>query len=426
MGRMSISVKKAKTDLRVVIGIAIGFTLATTALIVRPGIANATGQAAAPVKSPSAMGTIKSIGTGMIVLTNETGVETKVIVGTDVKFLRVPPGSKDLKEATPIQISDLAVGDRILVRGKPGEESGTFVASSVISMKKEDLAAKQAREREEWQRHGIGGMVKSVDPAAGVVTVGTLGVAGKKDVEVHVSNSTIVRRYAPGSVKFDDAKTSSLAEIHAGDQLRARGAKTEDGGSLTADEVVAGSFRNIAGTISAVDASKGTITVTDLANNKQVEVKITPESQVRKLPAPMAQRIAARLKGTPADEAATTAAGGAPPTGGRPAGQPTTAGGMQGAGGTGRPGGMTGGGAVGGGGDLQQMLSRLPATPLSEFQKGDAVVIVATSQVNDSKVVAITLLGGVEPILQASSQGQAASILSPWSLSNGGADTGTP
>ena len=76
---------------------------------------------------------------------------------------------------------------------------------------------------------------------------------------------------------------------------------------------------------------------------------------------------------------------------------------------------------------MQQMLSRLPVTPLSEFQKGDAVVIVATSGDSDLKVVAITLLGGVEPILQASSKGQAASILSPWSLNNGGGgDAGTP
>ena len=89
--------------------------------------------------------------------------------------------------------------------------------------------------------------------------------------------------------------------------------------------------------------------------------------------------------------------------------------------------GMGSQGRAGGGGDLQQMLSRLPATPLSEFQKGDAVMIVATPTKADSKVVAITLLGGVEPILQASPQGQAASILTPWSLSNGGGgDAGTP
>ena len=91
--------------------------------------------------------------------------ETKVQISAEVKYLRVPPGSKDLKEATPIQLSDLQAGDRILVRGKPGEAPGTFVAATVISMKKADIDEKQTHEREEWQRHGIGGLVKSVDAA---------------------------------------------------------------------------------------------------------------------------------------------------------------------------------------------------------------------------------------------------------------------
>jgi len=74
------------------------------------------------------------------------------------------------------------------------------------------------------------------------------------------------------------------------------------------------------------------------------------------------------------------------------------------------------------------MLSRLPANTLADFQKGDAVMIVATADHDASKTTAITVLGGVEPILQASPQGQAASILSPWSLNNGGdaAAAGTP
>lgn len=404
------------------IGIAIGAFLLPSARV----SGRAAGQGAAPAKTPPAVGTIKSISAGLIVLTNEAGAEIKVTLGPEVKYLRVAPGSKDLKEATAIQPSDLQAGDRILVRGKPGEDPGTFVATTVISMKKEELAAKQAREREEWQRHGIGGLVKSVEPAAGTVTIGTLTVAGKKDIEVRVGKATIVRRYAPGSVKFDDAKISSVQEIHPGDQLRARGAKSEDGGSLTADEIVSGSFRNIAGTISAVDASGGTMTVTDLANNQAVEIKVTSESQVRKLPAPIAQRIAMRLKGTPGDAAGANGPGMPGGAAGPPSGAGRTDVRPSGAGGAAWRNGA-GGGPGGGGGDLQQMLNRLPATPLNEFQKGDAVVIVATSEAINSKVVAITVLGGVEPILQASTQGEAASILSPWSLSTGGGgDAGTP
>ncbi len=428
-GRTDMGGSEMKRRARIVAELAVAWVLAVTVSAMPRAIPDAGpngsaqsagGQMAAPVKTPPAVGTIKSIGEGTIVLVNEAGAEIKVTIGAEVKYLRVAAGSKDLKEAVAISVGDLAVGDRVLVRGKAGEEAGTFVATTVISMKKEDLAAKQAREREEWQRKGIGGLVKGVDAAAGVVTVGTMTAAGKKDVEVHVGAATIVRRYAPGSVKFDDAKASSLAEIRAGDQLRARGTKSEDGGSLTADEIVAGSFRNIAGTVVAVDAAGGTITVTDLGNGKAVEVKITAESQVKKLPLAMAQRIAMRLKGT-----AEGAAAGNGTASGAAAGGGANGAAASGARGPGGQGGM-GGGNGGGGGDLQAMLGRMPASALSEFAKGDAVVIVATSGASEAKVVAITMLGGVEPILQTSTQGQAASILSPWSLSNGGGDAGTP
>lgn len=80
-----------------------------------------------------------------------------------------------------------------------------------------------------------------------------------------------------------------------------------------------------------------------------------------------------------------------------------------------------GGPARNGGGDIQQMLSRLPASALADFQKGDAVMIVATTGQSNSAAVAITVLGGVEPLLQASPQGQA-SILTPWTMSAGAGD----
>ena len=63
---------------------------------------------------------------------------------------------------------------------------------------------------------------------------------------------------------------------------------------------------------------------------------------------------------------------------------------------------------------MQQMISRLPATTLADLQKGDAVMIVTTEGTQASGVTAITLLAGVEPLLQA---GGASSILTPWTMS---------
>lgn len=382
--------------------------------------AQATAQNGTTPKTPPAVGTIKSISGNSLTLATDSGTELKVQLPSDVKLLRVPPGSKDLKEATAIQLSDLQAGDRIMVRGKPGDDVASFVASTVVAMKKADIADKQAKEREEWQRHGIGGLVKSVDAAQSTITISMLTATGPKDVLIHAPTGTVLRRYAAGSVKFDEAKLAPLTDIRAGDQLRARGARNADGSEFTADEIVSGSFRNIAGTILAVNAGAGTLTVSDLASKKPVEIKVTADSQMRNLPQNVALRIAIRLKNNGAD----ANGGGAAAPASQPAGT-APAPGAQGAAGSANDG--AGGGPRGGGGDLQQMLSRLPVSPLGDFQKGDVVMIVATSGQSDGPPTVITLLGGVEPILQASTQGQAASILAPWSLGQGGgADAGTP
>jgi len=363
-------------------------------------LAQTSPSTAAPAKTPPVLGTIKAIVGESLTVATDAGTETKVAVTSATKLLRVPPGSKDLSQAEAIPFSEFQQGDRVLVRLRCAGDPPVCEAGSVIAMKKSDIAEKQAHEREEWQRHGIGGLVKSVDAAQGAITVSSVTAAGKKDVAVEIGKSTIIRRYAPGSVKFDDAKVSSLSEVSPGDQLRARGVRSADGAGFVADEVVTGAFRNIAGTISAVDASAGTITISDLATKKPEVVKVSSDSQLRKLPPQMAQMIAMRLKG---------AAAGAPAAVSSPA---SAAGQGGGPGGQGRN----------GGGDLQQLLSRLPATPLTDFQKGDVVMIVATGGLKDTQVTAITVLGGVEPLLQATTQEQASSILTPWSLSNGGGD----
>jgi hypothetical protein len=387
----------------------------TLPLVTITAHAQGGAQNAPAPKAPAALGTIKTISGGMLTLATDSGAEVKVQLPTDVKVLRVPPGSRDLREATPIQLSDLQPGDRILVRGKPGDEAGSMIATTVVAMKRADIAEKQSKERDEWQRRGIGGLVTGVDVASNVVTIKSLTMAGTKEVAIRVGGSTILRRYAPGSVNFDDAKVAPLSEIRVGDQLRARGTKSADGNEFSADEIVSGSFHNIAGMITAVNSGSGTLTVSDLATKKSVELKVTPDSQMRKLPQPMAQRIAMRLKGNSAD--ANDANGTGQPTG-QPAGPPAVAAAPGNAG--------PGGPPRNGSGDLQQMLSRLPVSPLSDFLKGDAVMIVATAGPTDGRSMVITLLGGVEPILQSSTQGQAASILTPWSLNSGGGDAGTP
>ena len=403
-----------------------------------PAWRQTTGQAPAQSSTQAAtaagnrtVGTVKTVGEKSVVLTTDAGAEMTIVFSDETKIVRVAPGEKDLKQATPIAVSDLQAGDRILVRGNAGADGKSVAAISVIAMAKTDVAAKQAKDREEWQKHGLGGIVSAVNPAAPSITVSVTAMGEKKSVVVNISKTTVLRRYAADSVKFDDAKPAALDKVQVGDQARARGTRSPDGSELAADEVVSGTFRNISGTISAMDTAAGTITVQDLATKKPVIVKVSSDSQLRKLPAPVAQRIAARLKGDTPGAASPVGRGTSAPAGGATGGA-NPGGGGNSASGNGDPGrrvggqGGPGGGGGGQSGDLQQMLGRMPAATLSDLQKGDAVMVVTTEGTEGGAVTAITLLAGVEPILQASPKGQS-SILSPWSLGAApGGDSGTP
>jgi hypothetical protein len=367
------------------------------------------------------IGAIKTINGNAITLTPDSGPDVAVTVQPNARIMRIAPGEKDLKNAAPVPLQELQVGDRVRVRGQASADGTSIAALEVIVIPRSDLEARREQERQDWQKRGFGGLVSAVDPATGTVTISVTSLGGKKDIAVQTSKNTVFRRYAPDSVKFDDAKPSTLQEIHPGDQLRARGDRSPDGSELKAEEVVTGSFRNVAGLVNSVDAGSGTITVQDLLSKKPVQVKITSESQLHKLPPEMAQRLAMRLRasmppGTPGAVASSNSAppgragNGAqstvPPEGTRPNG-----GGMGG-------GGMRQGGAP----DLQQMLSRMPAVALADLHKGDAVLIVATQGSASGGGTAITLLSGVEPILQAAPNGSQAMMLAPWSL--GGAPGG--
>ena len=369
-----------------------------------------------------AVGTVQSISGNSLTLKSDAGAAVTVTLQDSTRVLRSEPGQKSLKEATPIQFSDVQAGDRMLTSGKASDDGKTIAATTIVVMKQGDIASKQSKEREDWQRRSVGGLVANVDATGNTVKISTLVMAQKKEITVKVSPNTIVRRYAPDSVKFDDATKSTLAEIKPGDQLRARGDRNPDGSEINADEIVSGTFRNVSGTVQSVDKTKNELTVMDLATKKPVSITIASDSQMRKLPEMMAQRIAARLKGGPSDgQGSTPGANASQPQVGEAsaAGQ----GARRGTGGGGM--GSNGGAMRGNGGDmLQLVLSRAPAVQLTDLQKGDAVMLVATQGSPAAPPTAITLLAGVEPILSAGSKGgDTSTILSPWNLGGtGGGD----
>jgi hypothetical protein len=379
------------------------------------------------------VGTIKKIETDSIAVVAESGGEVTAKLTDSTKLLRVPPGEKDLKNATAVHAQDLQAGDRVLVRGQASPDGHTIAALAVIVMKQSDVAEKKQQDRDDWQKRGVGGLVTRVDPATNTITISAGGLSANKSISVKVTKDTVLRRYAPGSVRFDEAKPESagdfMARTKAGDQMRARGTRSPDGGEVSAEEVVAGSFRNIAGPIKAVDAANKTITVQDAISKRPVVVSISSDTQMKKLPPEIAQRIAARLKSIPDGNGAQPGANGQR--------RDETMQGRQGpttdmqvaksssdsrdrsdtkaradAGSAGANGGPGGNGPP----DLQRLLSRLPSSALADLQKNDVVMIVASEGADSDSATVITLLAGVEPILTASPNRSASSLLSPWSL----------
>jgi len=365
--------------------------------------ANSTQQAAPPATSRP-IGTIQSIVGNLIILKTDAGATTDVVIGNTTRILRVAPGQKDLSHAETIHTRDLQVGDRILASGLVSGDGKSVAATIVIVMTKSDLQAKQAQERAAWQ-NGVGGLVKSVDPASGNIVVNVAALGGNKTVTIHTTNQTILRRYAPDSVKFDDAGPGTMAQIRPGDQLRARGTFSTDGTKFQAQEIVSGAFRNIAGTVMSVDAKANTVRVMDLIAKRPVLVKFTGDSQLHKLPPLMARGIAMRLRMAANGQQAQFAN--------------RRAEAMRNQNSNGAPGGPRRfqRGSGGAGENLQQMLNRLPPLPISDLHKGDAVMIVSTEGSERGEVTAIKLLAGVEPILQAAPKGKPGMVLSPWTMS---------
>lgn len=365
------------------------------------------------------IGTIKTINGSSLTLSPSSGPEVAVTVESSARILRLAPGDRDLKNAAPIQLQDLKVGDTVRARGHA--TAGGIDALEIVVITSSAMDAVKEQVRQDWQKRGIGGIVDSVD-AAGNVTLSIPGLGEKRTLVVHTTKNTVVYRYSPDSAKPEDAKQVALQDIHVGDQLRARGNHGADRSEITAEEIYTGVFPQFDATIKSINTSSGTLSVQDLKTKKTVELKITKNSQLHQIPAEQAQRFAAFLKlaksgALPGVAGNSSASGSAVPT--SPANAAGSTGGM-GHGAT--AGGMGGGGRFGGGGggmDFQRRLDQTPAVTLADLHKGDAISVLTTEGTPAGGSTVIKMFSGVEPILEAAPN---AMMLSPWTL--GGAPGG--
>lgn len=331
-----------------------------------------------------------------IFVKTDAGSVVIVSVSDATRVLKNPPGESKTDKAVPYTLAEIVAGDRVLALGKLSDDGKTLAGPRVLIVNtKAELTAKQEKERAEWQARGVVGVVSAVNAETKEITINTRTPEGPKPVVINAGGAGVkLRRYAPDSIKFADAKPSTFEEVKAGDQLRAKGEKSADGAKFTPDEVVTGTFRTTLGTVKAVDAAKNEITI-EQQDKKPLTVVVRPDSVLKQFPADMM----AMMGGGAGGAGAAGGAAGSGPAGG---GQRVV---IQGGPGGGAPPAGGAGAAPGAGGpvrrmfDPQQMLERLPPVTLAELKPGQMIVVSSTVGADPTRVTAIQLVANVEPII---------------------------
>lgn len=322
----------------------------------------------------SFVGTVAAFKSGTeIEFKPDAGAPVDVTITPDTLTQKIAPGATSLKNATTVKITDVMIGDRVLVT----LESGTNTARRVVIMSASDIGKRDEADRQDWNTRGISGIV--AERSGNTITIGSQSLQGETRQTVIVSDKTIFRRYAADSVRFADAKPSRVTEISVGDQLRARGEKSADGNSVAAEEVVFGTFLVTAGSVVSANPDTREVTIKESGSNKPVIVQLTPDSRIKQM---------AGLPGIPG--------AGFPGRGGPPGGVPF---------GPVPPGGPNGGMPPGRGGapTLAQMVDTMQAGTFDDIKPGQTIVVSSTKGAKNDHVTAIMVLTNADMLIRMAS-----------------------
>jgi hypothetical protein len=271
--------------------------------------------------------------------------------GIDTEVVQVAPGERDLSKASPVPVTGILPGDRVMVSFVDGMRE----ARRIILISSRDIVTRNEAEKLDWKKRGISGI--AVRQKDNEVTVEIRTPQGAHQATVSVTASTKVRRYAPDSVRFSDAIASSIAEIAPGDQVRARGVQSGDGSTVIAEEVVFGTFLTRMGPITAIRRETGEIQIQDVTTKKPLTVHVIAGSQLKTMP-----DMRAMLTHGPAAPAPAQF-------------------------------------------DIQATMERLPVAKFEDLKVGGSVIVTSTKGAQSDSVTAILLLTNADFLVRMA-QGQ--------------------
>jgi hypothetical protein len=370
--------------------IASGALLALFTLVV-PAIGQDAAQPARP-RYVSIIGTVEKMDASgkSLGLKTDKGEEPTIKFDDKTQFVRMPAGETDTRKGTRAAAADVGPGDRVIARMKPEDLTGA-PAVFLYFTKQTDLAQRQKKTLEEWQTQGVAGSVKAIDPTAKQIVISVRGGFGPpKDVTLDVSGPAEYQRYSLETGKYEP---SVLASVQAGDQVRVLGQKNADQTGIKVEAIMSGAFKTVPVQIKAIDTAAGTISGVDLGSKKPITVSIKADTTLKKLDDATALLMARRLN--------PSFQGGDGRGAGRGQGRAAEAGGQApDAGASGR----AGGGRGGRGGDPTRLLEQQPTIALADLKAGEPVVVTGAVSPDLSRLTAMTLVAGVDPILRAAPQ----------------------
>jgi hypothetical protein len=263
-------------------------------------------------------------------------------------------------------------------------------------------------------------VISSIDGGTVKIMGRVPGSPAPKEITVEVGPKVEVTRYNPENGKYEASK---LATAKTGDQLRVLGEKSADGTSIKATDVGVGTFKSLGVVVKSVDTAANTVTGIDSGTKQTVTIKVLGDTKLHRFNDTSAMMVARQLNPTYQQAGGRGARGGGAPggdgaaAGGPPAGAGGPPAGM--AGGRG-PGGPGGGGRGRGGMDVGKIIEQQPTITLADLKAGDALIASVALGSDSSKMFAIGLVAGADPVLRATANSGPDPLAGSWNMGGGG------
>lgn len=111
-----------------------------------------------------------------VLLKTNMGTAVIAVLDNETVYLGIPPGEVQRSKFNKPTAQDFKVGDQAYVRGRMSVDHKNILASEFYVMAQAAIEEASRREREDWQRRGVSGVIAATNPERNEITL-ALGTA---------------------------------------------------------------------------------------------------------------------------------------------------------------------------------------------------------------------------------------------------------